>query len=66
MVGTELHGLVTQPKPEEFVVFNLPLGQTCVARAGDFIEYYGEYLENYNATDASGRRPLLRPARHGD
>ncbi|KAF9003771.1 hypothetical protein BDZ89DRAFT_1080859 [Hymenopellis radicata] len=52
MVATELHGLVIQCKPEEFVVFNPPSGQTCAAWAGDFMGYYGGYLENPNATDA--------------
>ncbi|KAF9003766.1 hypothetical protein BDZ89DRAFT_884191, partial [Hymenopellis radicata] len=52
MVATELHSLVIQCKPEEFVVFNPPSGQTCAAWAGDFMGYYGGYLENPNATDA--------------
>ncbi len=34
------------------MVFNPPSGQTCAAWAGDFIGYYGGYLENPNATDA--------------
>ena len=39
-------GLKITCKPEEFAVFNAPLGETCVSWANDFVQYFGGYLDN--------------------
>ena len=52
MLSTELHGLNIRCAADEFTVFNPPSGQTCLEWAGDFVNYYGGYLNNPNATDA--------------
>lgn len=46
MFTTELHGLKITCKPEEFAVFNPPLGETCASWAKDFVQYFGGYLDN--------------------
>ncbi|KAH9929730.1 ABC-transporter [Fomitopsis serialis] len=52
MLSVELHGLQIQCAAEEFVVFSPPSAQTCQQWAGDFVDYYGGYLNNPNATSA--------------
>jgi len=52
MIATELHGLVIRCNPDEFAVFSPPSGQTCQAWAGDFVNAFGGYINNPNATDA--------------
>lgn len=39
-------GLKITCKPEEFAVFNAPLGETCASWANDFVQYFGGYLDN--------------------
>ena len=46
---TSLHlssGLKITCNPEEFTVFNPPLGETCATWANDFVQYFGGYLDN--------------------
>lgn len=52
MVSTELHGLVIRCKPDEFAIFNPPDGQTCAAWGQDFVDRFGGYIDNLNATVA--------------
>ncbi|KAI9458491.1 ABC-2 type transporter-domain-containing protein [Russula earlei] len=54
MLSTELSGLKITCKPDEFAVFNPPLGQTCAAWANDFVTAAGGYLDNPN--DSTGCR----------
>jgi len=49
---TELHGLAIECRSDEFAVFNPPPGQTCQQWAGPFVERFGGYLENLNATSS--------------
>jgi len=51
-ISTELHGLVIKCQPDEFAVFNPPAGQTCGQWAQPFVDVFGGYLENLNATSA--------------
>jgi len=39
-------GLKITCNPEEFTVFNPPLGETCATWANDFVQYFGGYLDN--------------------
>ncbi|KAF7795148.1 hypothetical protein EIP86_006296 [Pleurotus ostreatoroseus] len=41
MLGTELHGLAINCKPDEFNVFDPPTGQTCAQWAQDFVSNFG-------------------------
>ncbi|KAI5119991.1 hypothetical protein M0805_004434 [Coniferiporia weirii] len=50
MLSTELHGLPITCNADEFAVFNPPSGQTCTEWAGDFVNTFGGYLNNPNAT----------------
>jgi len=50
MVPTELHGLKITCKPAEFFTFSPPAGQTCGTWAGEFVQGFGGYLDNANAT----------------
>ncbi|KAH9837328.1 ABC-2 type transporter-domain-containing protein [Rhodofomes roseus] len=52
MLSVELHGLQIECAAAEFTVFSPPAGQTCQAWAGEFVDYYGGYLNNPNATSA--------------
>ncbi|KAL0571220.1 ATP-binding cassette transporter snq2 [Marasmius crinis-equi] len=52
MLSTELHGLSIQCRSDEFAVFNPPSGQTCQQWAGDFVNTFGGYLDDQNATEA--------------
>ena len=52
MLSTELHGLEITCKSDEFAVFNPPSGQTCQQWAGEFVDAFGGYLNNPNATDS--------------
>ncbi|KAG6329970.1 hypothetical protein ID866_9118 [Astraeus odoratus] len=52
MLSTELHGLSIQCTSDEFAVFNPPTGQTCLEWAGEFVDAFGGYLNNPNATSA--------------
>ena len=52
MVSTELHGLEITCKADEFAVFNPPDGQSCGQWAGAFVQAYGGYIDNPDATDA--------------
>ncbi|KAF8640630.1 hypothetical protein AX17_000290 [Amanita inopinata Kibby_2008] len=51
-VSTELHGLVIRCKSDEFAVFNPPAGQTCAQWAQSFVDVFGGYIDNVNATSA--------------
>jgi len=46
----ELHGLVIQCQSDEFATFEPPSGQTCQQWAGDFVNNFGGYLQNGDAT----------------
>ena len=39
-------GLKITCSPEEFTVFNPPLGETCANWANDFVQHFGGYLDN--------------------
>ncbi|KIK62247.1 hypothetical protein GYMLUDRAFT_42191 [Collybiopsis luxurians FD-317 M1] len=52
MVSTELHGLPVNCKSDEFNVFNPPSGETCYQWANDFVNVFGGYLNNPNATSS--------------
>ncbi|KAG9009142.1 hypothetical protein FRB94_012414 [Tulasnella sp. JGI-2019a] len=52
LTTNELHGLVIQCQPDEFAVFEPPSGQTCQQWAGEFVDNFGGYLNNANATSA--------------
>ena len=39
-------------KPDEFAIFNPPDGQTCAAWGQDFVNKFGGYIDNLNATVA--------------
>ncbi|KAH8101046.1 P-loop containing nucleoside triphosphate hydrolase protein, partial [Phellopilus nigrolimitatus] len=52
MLSTELHGLVIRCKDDEFAVFDPPTGQSCQTWAGEFVDAFGGYLNNPNATTA--------------
>ena len=43
-------GLKITCRPEEFTVFNPPLGETCETWANDFVQYFGGYLDNPTET----------------
>jgi ABC-type multidrug transport system permease subunit len=43
-------GLKITCKPDEFSVFNPPPGQTCGSWANEFVQGFGGYLANSNAT----------------
>ena len=43
-------GLKITCNPEEFTVFNPPLGETCVNWANDFVQHFGGYLDNPTET----------------
>ena len=45
-------GLSITCRPDEFSVFNPPSGQTCQQWAGDFVNSFGGYLNNPNATSS--------------
>ncbi|THH33132.1 hypothetical protein EUX98_g1017 [Antrodiella citrinella] len=50
MLSTELHGLEITCKPDEFIPFHPPSGQSCQQWAGEFVNNFGGYLNNVNAT----------------
>ncbi|KAI0673639.1 ABC-2 type transporter-domain-containing protein [Trametes maxima] len=50
MLSTELHGLKITCKPDEFIPFSPPSGQTCQQWANEFITGFGGYLDNPNDT----------------
>ncbi|KAI0660568.1 ABC-2 type transporter-domain-containing protein [Cubamyces menziesii] len=50
MISTELHGLSITCNPDEYIPFNPPDGQTCMEYAKEFIQGFGGYLNNPNAT----------------
>ncbi|KAL5519561.1 SNQ2_2 [Sanghuangporus vaninii] len=52
MLATELHGLEVVCRDDEFAVFSPPSGQTCQQWAGDFVNAFGGYLNNPNATSS--------------
>ena len=52
MLSTELHGLSITCRGDEFSVFDPPAGQTCLAWAREFVDAFGGYLDNPNATTA--------------
>ncbi|KAE9401914.1 pleiotropic drug resistance ABC transporter [Gymnopus androsaceus JB14] len=52
MLSTELHGLVITCQSDEFYTFSPPSGQTCYEWANDFVDVFGGYLNNPNATSA--------------
>ena len=39
-------GLKITCNPEEFSVFNPPVGETCLSWANDFVHHFGGYLDN--------------------
>ena len=41
-----------QCKPDEFIQFNPPSGQTCQQWAGELVTGFGGYIDNMNATSA--------------
>jgi len=47
-----LSGLIVRCKPDEFAIFNPPAGQTCAQWAGDFVNAFGGYIDNLDATSA--------------
>ncbi|KAF8659504.1 hypothetical protein AX14_007561 [Amanita brunnescens Koide BX004] len=51
-VATELHGLVITCKSDEFAIFDPPTGQTCSQWAQPFVDAFGGYIDNLNATVA--------------
>ncbi|KAI0789262.1 ABC-2 type transporter-domain-containing protein [Abortiporus biennis] len=51
-LSTELHGLAVVCKDGEFNVFNPPAGQTCAQWGNDFVNTFGGYIDNLNATSA--------------
>ncbi|KAF8633557.1 hypothetical protein AX15_001356 [Amanita polypyramis BW_CC] len=51
-ISTELHGLAIRCKPDEFAVFSPPTGQTCGQWAQSFVDVFGGYIDNINATTA--------------
>ncbi|KAG8892920.1 hypothetical protein FRC01_013877, partial [Tulasnella sp. 417] len=50
LVVTELQGLEITCREDEFAVFDPPAGQTCEAWADTFVNTFGGYLQNPNAT----------------
>jgi len=52
LLVTELKGLQIRCRDDEFAVFNPPSGQTCQDWAGSFVENFGGYLQNTNATSS--------------
>ncbi|EPQ27618.1 uncharacterized protein PFL1_04756 [Pseudozyma flocculosa PF-1] len=50
LVGNELQDLRIQCAPNEFATFQPPSGQSCVQWAGQFLDAYGGYLQDPNAT----------------
>ncbi|KAK2465465.1 hypothetical protein APHAL10511_002357 [Amanita phalloides] len=49
-VSTELHGLVITCKSDEYAIFNPPAGETCSQWAQPFVDTFGGYIQNLNAT----------------
>ncbi|KAK2460203.1 hypothetical protein APHAL10511_007794 [Amanita phalloides] len=49
-VSTELHGLAITCKSDEFAVFSPPVGETCGQWAQPFVDVFGGYIQNLNAT----------------
>ncbi|KAG8930788.1 hypothetical protein FRC02_003660 [Tulasnella sp. 418] len=47
---TELKGLEIRCKPDEWAIFQPPSGQTCESWAGAFVNTFGGYLQDGNAT----------------
>ncbi|TFK70455.1 hypothetical protein BDN72DRAFT_896460 [Pluteus cervinus] len=52
MVSTELHGLVIRCKSDEFAIFDPPSNQTCSSWGEPFVNIFGGYIDNLNATTA--------------
>ncbi|KAN0064189.1 ATP-binding cassette transporter snq2 [Thecaphora frezii] len=50
MVTNEMQDLPVRCAPSEFAIFQPPSGQTCTQWAGQFLDAYGGYLQNPNAT----------------
>lgn len=50
LVATELHGLPVTCRDDEYTIFDPPTGQTCGAWASTFVDTFGGYLHNANAT----------------
>ncbi|KAG8981742.1 hypothetical protein FRB90_007035, partial [Tulasnella sp. 427] len=50
LVVTELQGLPITCRDDEFALFEPPSGQTCAAWADTFVNTFGGYLNNPNAT----------------
>ena len=51
-IGHNYSGLAITCKSDEFAIFNPPLGQTCSQWAQPFVDAFGGYLDNLNATSA--------------
>jgi len=45
-------GLVVRCKTDELAIFNPPNGQTCAQWTGDFVDQFGGYIGNIDATSA--------------
>ncbi|KAG8903275.1 hypothetical protein FRB99_003542 [Tulasnella sp. 403] len=52
LITTELRGLEIVCRPDELVTFDPPSGQTCQQWAGSFVQSFGGYLVDGNATSA--------------
>ncbi|KAG9049169.1 hypothetical protein FS837_010988 [Tulasnella sp. UAMH 9824] len=50
LVATELHGLPVNCRDDEYAIFEPPTGQTCGAWASTFVDSFGGYLKDANAT----------------
>ena len=50
--GSIYSGLVIKCKADEFIQFNPPSGQTCIAWADEFVQGFGGYIDNPNDTSA--------------
>ena len=52
MLSQVCSGLDIVCEPDEFAVFNPPSGQTCQQWAGEFVDAFGGYLNNPDATSS--------------
>ena len=50
LVSNEMHELPIRCSPSEFAVFQPPTGQTCQGWANTFVEFFGGYLANPEAS----------------
>ncbi|KIJ38275.1 hypothetical protein M422DRAFT_33399 [Sphaerobolus stellatus SS14] len=52
MLSSELHRLEITCNPGKFAVFNPPAGETCHTWAKEFVDVFGGYIDNPNATES--------------